>query len=121
MGKYLLNPFNVTKAVDFTDQDIQKYWVDLHSRGGFAHFAKPTSPMPMLILGGKGSGKTHLMRHFSYATQKIRSGLDIVTGIKKDGYVGIYFRCEGLNASRFNGKLQSEEVWCSIFGYFVDL
>ena len=66
------NPFNITKAVDFTDQEINDYWIDIPESGGFQQLVKPTSPMPMFILGGKGSGKTHLMRYFSYPLQKIR-------------------------------------------------
>ena len=59
------NPFNITKAVDFSDQEIHDYWIDIPESGGFQQLVKPTSAMPMFILGGKGSGKTHLMRYFS--------------------------------------------------------
>ena len=30
-----LNPFNITKAVDFSDQEINDYWVDLAPSGYF--------------------------------------------------------------------------------------
>ena len=82
MNETPTNPFNITKAVDFNDQEINDYWVDIPSGEGFAAMAKPTSPMPMLILGGKGSGKTHLMRYFSYPLQRIRYGKDVLGGIK---------------------------------------
>ena len=85
-----LNPFNITKAVDFSDQEINDYWVDISSGDGFTGLAKPTSPMPMLILGGKGSGKTHLMRYFSYPLQCIRHKKDVIGGIKNDKYIGVY-------------------------------
>ena len=115
------NPFNITKAVDFSDQEINDYWVDIASGDGFASMAKPTSPMPMLILGGKGSGKTHLMRHFSYPLQRIRHGQDVVGGIKKDGYIGVYLRCSGLNSARFRDKGQTEETWAEVFAYYMEL
>src|SRR5208337_4833244 len=98
------NPFEVTKAADFNDEEIAGYFVDIPGPGGFGTLANPKSPMPMLIMGGKGSGKTHLMRYFSYPLQKLRHARDIVSGIQSDGYVGVYLRCGGLNAVRFKGK-----------------
>lgn len=121
MTEGISNPFNVTKAVDFSDQEINDYWVDMPSGAGFVSFAKPTSPMPMLILGGKGSGKTHLMRYFSYPLQKIRYGKAVLEGIKTDGYIGIYLRCSGLNATRFREKGQSPETWADVFAYYMEL
>lgn len=116
-----MNPFNITKAVDFSDQEINDYWVDIPAGDGFAAMAKPTSPMPMLILGGKGSGKTHLMRYFSYALQRIRHGSDVIEGIRKDGYIGVYLRCGGLNAARFRNKGQTEDIWEDVFAYYMEL
>ena len=115
------NPFNITKAVDFSDQEIHDYWVDIAGGAGFRDMLKPTSPMPMLILGGKGSGKTHLMRHFSYALQRIRHTDNVSDGIESDGYLGIYLRCGGLNAARFGGKGQSEDSWKEMFAYYFEL
>jgi hypothetical protein len=114
------NPFDVTKAVDFTDQQIAAYFVDMPGPG-FAALANPRSPMPMLIRGGKGSGKTHLMRYFSYPLQKLRFGEHFTRGIKEEGYVGIYFRCGGLNAERFRNKGQSEDAWKATFAYYMEL
>jgi hypothetical protein len=116
------NPFNITRAADFTDQQIDDYWVDLAADGnGFIEMAKPTSEMPMLILGGKGSGKTHLMRYFSYQLQKIRHQGSFLDGIQKEGFIGIYFRCGGLNSSRFGGKGISDETWADVFSYYMEL
>lgn len=116
-----LNPFNITKAVDFSDQEINDYWVDISSGDGFTGLAKPTSPMPMLILGGKGSGKTHLMRYFSYPLQCIRHKKDVIGGIKNDKYIGVYLRCSSLNSLRFREKGQREEMWEEVFAYYMEL
>ncbi|MEA3274822.1 MAG: hypothetical protein U9Q81_05930, partial [Pseudomonadota bacterium] len=115
------NPFDITKATDLSDEEIQLLWVDMPASGGFEALAKPTSPMPMMVLGGKGSGKTHLLRYYSFAVQKLRHSRRLLEGVKKDGFVGVYVRCGGLNYSRFSGKGQSEEVWNSVFAYYVDL
>lgn len=114
------NPFDITKAVDFSDQEIHNYWVDI-SDNGFFEMAKPKSPMPMLILGGKGSGKTHLMRYFSFSLQKLRYSSNVVQGIAREGYLGIYLRCGGLNASRFSGKGLEDATWREIFVYYMEL
>lgn len=114
------NPFNITKAVDYSDEQIKSYWVDI-PEGGFTQIVKPTSPMPMLILGGKGSGKTHIMRYFSYGLQKLRYKEDFFKQFNEDGYLGIYMRCSGLNSNRFRGKGQSSEVWIDIFSYYIEL
>lgn len=112
------NPFNITKAVDYSDVDIIRYWVDISD--GFKNLLKPTSPMPMLVLGSKGSGKTHLMRYFSYYLQKIRTA-NIEESLKSEKYIGVYFRCGGLNSDKFRGKGQSEEIWNSVFSYYLEL
>ena len=67
------NPFDITKAVDYTDAEIYKYWVDLGNENhGFERLIKPDTLIPMIIVGSKGSGKTHVMKYFSYELQKIR-------------------------------------------------
>ncbi len=114
-------PFGVTKASDFSDEEILSYWVDLSELGGVAGIAKPASPMPMYILGGKGSGKTHLMRYLSYSSQRLRYTEDLLRGIQSDGYLGIYMRCSGLNSARFNGKGQQDAAWLDVFAYHFEL
>ncbi|MFQ3247370.1 MAG: hypothetical protein ACI9SP_004025 [Arenicella sp.] len=117
MNYKIQNPFEITKAVDFTDKQITDYWVD-NAGEKFRDSLKPASTMPMIILGGKGTGKTHLMRYFSYASQKIRHD-EILEGICADGYIGIYLRCGGLNANRFNELGDSKGD--AAFSYFMDL
>lgn len=115
------NPFELTKASDFTDEQIAKYFVDLSGGGTLEDLIRPTLKTPMLLLGGKGSGKTHLMRYFSAPVQKLRSAGNLADAVKKDGYIGIYVRADGLNVGRFTEKGQSEEQWGVVFGYYVDL
>lgn len=112
------NPFNITKADDFIDSDIQKYWVDLFDEKSKI---KPLSPMPILIKGSKGSGKTHLLKYFSFELQKIRNSTDFNLLLKKDKYIGIYMRCSGLNSERFKGKGLQEDRWNEIFAYYNEL
>ena len=119
------NPFAVTKANDFDDGDILRFWVDT-PRAGRARgdFVRPTSPGPIYVLGGKGSGKTHLLRYHSYQLQRLRfcrGGFSAMEGVRNDGYVGIYLLCGGLNTGRFSGKGQPPGVWDELFAYYVEL
>jgi len=117
------NPFDLTKASDFSDSEIYNYWVDVTAKNnkGLIDLIKPNSVMPMMLLGSKGCGKTHLMRYCSEPVQLMRNNNDIITTIKNDGYLGIYFRAEALNAGRFLGKGQDDDKWYSIFSYYFEI
>ena len=88
------NPFDITKAVDYTDNEIYKYWVDLGGDNqGFEGMIKPNTLMPMIIVGSKGSGKTHIMKYFSYELQKIRCKAECSSmqeGLMNEKFIGIY-------------------------------
>ncbi|GFD93122.1 hypothetical protein KUL156_43100 [Alteromonas sp. KUL156] len=116
----MINPFNITKAVDYSDEELNKLWVDFPN-GGFKNVIKPTSEMPMIILGSKGSGKTHIMKHFSFTMQKIRHNEDVLSGVINDGYIGTYLRCSGLNAYKFKDRGESEKTWETYFSYYLEL
>jgi len=114
------NPFNITKAVDYTDKELNEFWVDFPGMG-FEETIKPTSDMPMIILGSKGSGKTHIMKHFSFKMQSLRHDTNLLDGIIKDGYIGTYLRCSGLNGYKFSGRGEDEGIWGTFFAYYLEL
>ena len=115
-----MNPFGVTKSDDFSNEEINRFWIE---PGGVpaSHLLKPTRLMPMQVIGGKGSGKTHLLRHFSFAAQTMARQDSGLASIAKQGYLGVYVRCDGLNAARFAGKSQPDDTWLAVFQYFLDL
>ena len=117
------NPFDITKAVDYTDEEILKFWVDLDGNG-FRNIMKPSSAMPIIIKGSKGSGKTHIMKYYSYELQKIRSkseGLSLADYLNREKFVGVYIRCSGFNAEQFDGKGVPNEMWKMLYAYFWEL
>ena len=126
-SRQIVNPFAITKAVDLNDEQIERLWVRTSrgdDSGTLQELNNPISPMPAFILGAKGSGKTHLMRHQAYELQKLRfkkAGKSSREGISDDGYIGLYVRCSGLQSSRFAGKRQSYELWQELFSYYFEL
>lgn len=117
------NPFDVTKAVDYTDDEIFKYWVDMDGQN-FMTVMQPGSLVPMMIVGSKGSGKTHIMKYYSYELQKIRckaSEGSVPELMAKERFIGVYIRCSGFNAEKFSGKGVSDDVWSVLYAYFWEL
>lgn len=117
------NPFDITKAVDYTNEEILKYWVDLDG-DGLTSIMKPCSAMPMLIQGSKGSGKTHIMKYYSYELQKIRSrdkDIRLRDFLDENQFIGVYIRCSGFNAEQFCGKGVSDDLWKVLYAYFWEL
>lgn len=117
----LTNPFEVTKATDFDDGQIAATWVDLPAGGGFRSLIDPRSPVAKFVLGGKGSGRTHLMRYYSSSLQALRIRERGFDALSEEGYAGIYVNCGTLNPGRFGGKGQSDDKWNAIFAYYFDL
>ena len=121
----LSNPFSITKANDYTDEQILQFWVDTPTGGDDApSVLNPHSPMPIFLLGAKGSGKTHLMRYHSFPLQSLRmtaGNSSLAEGVEAEGYIGIYVRCGGLNAGRFAGKGKGDDLWSELFAYYVEL
>ena len=116
------NPFDLNKASDFTDQEIADQWVDLaNAAGGLVDILNPKSRMPMLLLGGKGSGKTHLMRYCSAPVQAARHSGDVAQAAIADGYLGIYVPLDALNTDKFSREEPVEEYWSLIFNHYFEL
>ena len=113
------NPFDVTKAVDYTDEEIYRYWVDMDGQAS-AKVMKPDSLMPMIIVGSKGSGKTHIMKYFSYELQKIRCK-KLNANLADEKFIGVYIRCSGFNADKFSGKGVSDDIWSILYAYYWEL
>ena len=113
----------LVKANDLTDEQINSLWVPFGQRSDRLPFFDPASPMATIILGGKGSGKTHLLRYHSFPVQalRFREGGFGRTAITKSRYLAIYTRATGLNGSRFRGKSTSQEAWADAFAYYTEL
>ncbi|WP_282384008.1 MULTISPECIES: hypothetical protein [unclassified Pseudomonas] len=114
------NPFDLIRAADYSDLQIKDFWVDFKGQELQA-LLEPTSITSMHILGGKGSGKTHLMRYCSYPVQKLRFPDNSIKGLISEGYIGIFLRANTLDTGKFSGKGQDGEKWGTLFNYYFEL
>jgi hypothetical protein len=118
------NPFGITKAVHLSPEEVESLWVNSPSGDNHAALFQPISAMPLLIVGGRGSGKTHLMRYYSYPLQALRhreAGVSPLEGLRRDGYLGIHVLLGALNAQRFGGRGQSAERWQALFEFAMEI
>jgi|26BtaG_2_1085354.scaffolds.fasta_scaffold02627_4 hypothetical protein len=115
------NPFTTIKANDLNDDEVNKNWVDLSEAKGLLEYFSAKSLVAKYIIGGKGSGKTHLMRYFSSSAQLLRNKENKLDGIKNDGYYGIYFQSSSLHGSRFDNLNIPQEQIDRLFSYSFDL
>lgn len=121
----IVNPFHTTKATYYEDPDIVKFWVSPEDGNNFFETVMmPQENMPIRILGGKGSGKTHILRYFSFNAQKLRAldkGSTILDEIHETKYIGVYTVASGLHVNRFSGRDIDNEIWKNIFYYYINL
>ena len=114
------NPFDIIKAVDYTADQILDFWVDYADGNWFKTNILQSTTVPLFLLGSKGSGKTHIMRYFSFELQKLRYATNSSV-FQEDGFLGIYLRCTGFVSSRFSGLQKNDEYWISVFQYYWDI
>jgi len=122
------NPFSNIKATHLSKKEIVDFWVDIHNseqdKENFEKIIEPTNPRPIIILGGKGSGKTHILRFFSYESQKVRAieeEVSIIEQLQDEGYISILLELGDFQFQRFSGSKLDDSVWSEWFFYYLNL
>lgn len=110
------NPFVITKASEYSNDQINDYWVSV----GGKEVLDTSDFTPKYILGGKGCGKTHLLRYYSLPLQILRNG-SIQDALVNDKYIGIYSVLSTIDSNRFDGKGISQDKWVALFKYYFEL
>ena len=126
----MTNPFSNIKAVHLNNDEIVNFWVELDdeiNHKKFLDVIEPTNPRPLIILGGKGSGKTHILRYCSYSAQKVRAQKSIenenciLTQIKEDKYTSLLLELGNFQFERFSGSKLDKAVWEEWYFYYFNL
>ena len=113
MKNQIENSFDTPKASHFTASEILELFVDAQGESEtlVAGLLRPTSTTPQHLLGGKGSGKPHLLRFCSIQVRHQKHSESVASAIRNDQYLGLYIASEALNAQKFTGKNLTSEKW----------
>lgn len=84
-----------------------------------AYFPDLERPRPCVLIGGRGTGKTTVLRCLSYEG---RFALDRdPANIPSWDYYGFYYRVNTNRVSAFKGPELTPERWQKLFGHYVNL
>lgn len=92
----------------------------------FEFFAAPSyfndlkNARPCIIQGGRGSGKTTVLRGLSYLGQFALNGNN-VEAFDRVPYIGVYYKANSNHVRVFQGKGIPEERWRDIFAHYYNL
>jgi Cdc6-like AAA superfamily ATPase len=107
------------------DDDIIKYWItpgplsDLILCG-----SDLISSPPILFMGGRGCGKTMILKYMSNEIQIKKSNFDEITKeefLANFHFIGIYYRFDGPSLSIFQKRNVSEIEWETIFRHYLEI
>lgn len=85
-----------------------------------AYFPDLTTPNPCFLVGGRGTGKTTVLRCMAYQGQFALSRYQ-ADSISKWLYYGMYYRIDTNKVTAFKGEELSEDRWVRIFAHYFNL
>ncbi|AOE64073.1 hypothetical protein QZH45_06450 [Pseudomonas corrugata] len=84
-----------------------------------SYFDELRTHRPCVLIGGRGTGKTTVLRGLSYQGQKALSSNTIP--VKDWPFYGLYYRVNTNRVTAFRGAELTEDKWSSYFGHYVNL
>ncbi|MEX2410632.1 MAG: hypothetical protein WD607_04550 [Candidatus Paceibacterota bacterium] len=124
------NPFSEYNANVMEPETILSYWCSPFSFMQFAGVKESdvySDKMPIVFVGGRGTGKTMFLKYFSFPVQiqeAIKSSYDstpTLSFFEEKGAIGFYLRIDGPKLRSFSGSGINDETWLSIFTHFFEL
>src|SRR5271156_973420 len=85
-----------------------------------AYFPELETARPCVLVGGRGMGKTTVLRSLSYEGKFALSGRD-VTAINDWTYYGFYYRVDPNRVTAFRGADLRPEIWPRLFSHYLNL
>lgn len=85
-----------------------------------SYFPELLTARPCLLIGGRGTGKTTVLRSLSYEGQFALRGRN-PKSIPSWEYYGIYYRVNTNRVTAFHGPELSQERWMKVFAHYFNL
>jgi hypothetical protein len=124
------NPFSEYNASVMDSNMILDYWCSplTFSKSTPIHESEIyQDKMPIVFMGGRGTGKTMFLKYFSYPTQREKALRDntgkdvIIKQITQTKGIGFYLKFDGPTLRSFEGKQVNSETWDNIFVQYFEL
>lgn len=113
-----INPFGSIRAAEYSDEQINSLWVDFEN-DFTSSILDLSGATPKYLFGGKGSGKTHILRYYSYLVARQResskTGIEV---LQKLGALTIFYRSNHFGSSKFDSL--PEEQRQLIFQSYIE-
>lgn len=84
------------------------------------YFAEMKDNRPFVLQGGRGTGKTTVLRGLSYQGQYDILNKDINI-FDSNQFIGIYYRANTNHVRAFGGKGVPEDKWTALFEHYINL
>lgn len=85
-----------------------------------AYFPELLTTRPCVIIGGRGTGKTTVLRGLSYLGQyELRDRPS--TFLEDSPYFGLYYKVNGNRVRAFTGEELSRDRWSRLFAHYANL
>lgn len=123
------NPFDDYNANPLAPDLIMQYWCTPFSIGALKDFDETrffAEKMPIVLQGSRGSGKTTILKYFSFPVQcerAIQSNITVAQQIINDSGVGFYLRCDKSFLNMFQAvfAVVVQDKWLSCFKHYLEL
>lgn len=116
-----VNPFALVHASHYTDQQVNDLWVEI-GLSTIDDIIEPRSRISKFILGGKGTGKTHILRYYSYPATRLRGPmLSGIQTVERHKFLAVFLRATGIDAARFESTSGVTAGWQQLFGVYLEL
>src|ERR1041385_4094809 len=113
LGEQLSELFGSYKA-----EWLKEHMFDLFTEPSY--FPELTTTRPCLLVGGRGTGKTTVLRCMSYEGQFVLKGKKR-NEIPTWSYYGLYYRVNTNRVTAFSGPELTAERWKRVFAHYFNL
>jgi len=115
---YNANTLNSQQIIEFWESPFGNYLLDIREE------EVVSEKTAIVFTGGRGTGKTMLLKHFSLSSQRERAQLEnknLKDYLLDQGCIGLYIRFDSPLLIGFEGLGISQQQWDVIFTHFFEM